>query len=102
MSPRPPRGETSARGHASRKAAEKAWSHELGMAERRGAKGVKDRLEALREEHHQILDGIEYVEWSLVAAVLEELVTPLADPTARPTPADAPPGSGAASAPTAS
>ena len=101
MSPRPPRGETSARGHASRKAAEKAWAHELGTAERRGAKRVRDRLVALREEHHQIVDGIEYVEWSLVAAVLEELVTPLPDPTARPA-ADPPPADGAGPAPTGS
>jgi hypothetical protein len=96
MTPRPPRGEVSNRGRASRKAAEKAWSHELGVAERRGAKRVRDRLLALREEHHTIVDGIEYVEWSLVAAALEEEVTPMADPTVR-----QPPGDGEDPAPTA-
>ena len=84
MSPRPPRGEVSNRGRASRKAAEKAWSKELGIAERRGAKRVRDRLLALRDEHLQVLDGIEYVEWSALVAVLEEEVRPMADPTARP------------------
>ncbi len=84
MSPRPPRGEVSNRGRASRKAAEKAWSKELGIAERRGAKRVRDRLLALRDEHLQVLDGIEYVEWSVIAAALEEEVRPMADPTARP------------------
>ena len=83
MSPRPPRGEISNRGRASRKAAEKAWEQELGLAERRGAKRVRDRLLALRDEHLQVLDGIEYVEWSVIAAALEEEVRPLADPTAR-------------------
>ena len=109
MSPRPPRGELSNRGRASRKAAEKAWSQELGTAERRGAKRVRDRLVELHEEHRTILDGIEYVEWSLVATALEELVTPLADPTAPPTsapPSDQspvpPPGGAGGSAPTAS
>jgi hypothetical protein len=86
--PRPPRGEVSNRGRASRKAAEKAWEQELGLAERRGAKRVRDRLLALRDEHHRVVDGIEFVEWSAVAAVLDEEVRPLADPTARPTPGD--------------
>jgi hypothetical protein len=86
MTPRPPRGEISNRGRTSRKAAEKAWSQELGIAERRGAKRVRDRLLALRDQHHTVIDGIEYVEWSVVAAALEEEVRPLADPTApRPT-----------------
>ena len=71
------------RGRASRKAAEKAWEQELGMAERRGAKRLRDRLLALREEHHEVVNGIEYVEWSVIAAALEEEVRPLADPTAR-------------------
>ena len=84
MTPRPPRGEVSNRGRTSRKAAEKAWSQELGTAERRGAKRVRDRLVALREQHHRVIDGIEYVEWSTIAAALEEEVRPLADPTARP------------------
>jgi hypothetical protein len=75
------------RGRASRKAAEKAWGKELAIAERRGAKRVRDRLLAMREEHGHVVSGIEYVEWSLVATVLEEEVTPIADPTARP-PAD--------------
>ncbi len=83
MTPRPPRGETSNRGRTSRKAAERAWSKELGIAEHRGAKRLRERLEAVREEHHKILDGIEYVEWSVIATVLEEEVRPLADPTAR-------------------
>jgi hypothetical protein len=82
--PRPPRGEVSNRGRTSRKAAEKAWKKELGIAERRGAKRVRDRLLALREEHHQVVDGIEYVEWSVLAAALEELVTALDDPTVPP------------------
>jgi hypothetical protein len=76
------------RGRASRKAAEKAWSHELGVAERRGAKHLRDLLLALRDEHHQVIDGVEYVEWSALAAVLEEAVKPVADPTARPGPGD--------------
>ena len=83
MTPGPPRGEVSNRGRASRKAAEKAWGQELGMAERKGAKRVRDRLLALRDEHHAVIDGIEYVEWSTIAAALEEEVRPLADPTAR-------------------
>ena len=83
MSPRPPRGEISNRGRASRKAAEKAWEQELGMAERRGAKRVRDRLLALREDHGHVVNGIEYVEWSALAAALEEEVRPMADPTAR-------------------
>ncbi len=82
MTPRPPRGEVSGRGRASRKAAEKAWDQELGLAERRGAKRLRDRLEAVREEHHQVVDGVEYVEWSVIATVLEEEVRPLPDPTA--------------------
>ena len=86
MSPRPPRGEVSNRGRASRKAAEKAWGQELGVAERRGAKRVRDRLLAVRDEHHTIIDGIEYVEWSLLATVLEEEVRPQEDPTARRSP----------------
>ncbi len=88
--PRPPRGEVSNRGRASRKAAEKAWEQELGFAERRGAKRVRDRLLALREEHSEVVNGIEYVEWSALATVLEEEVRPLADPTARP-PSESPP-----------
>lgn len=84
MSPRPPRGEVSNRGRSSRKAAEKAWGQELGVAERRGAKRVRDRLFAVRDEHHQVVDGIEYVEWSVIAAALEDEVRPLPDPTARP------------------
>jgi hypothetical protein len=88
MTPRPPRGEVSNRGRASRKAAEKAWGKELGVAERRGARRVRDRLLAVRDEHHTIIDGIEYVEWSLLATVLEEEVRPLEDPTARRTPDD--------------
>jgi hypothetical protein len=83
MTPRPPRGEVSNRGRTSRKAAEKAWEKELGLAERRGAKRVRDRLLALREEHGHVVNGIEYVEWSALAAALEEEVRPLADPTAR-------------------
>jgi hypothetical protein len=96
MSPRPPRGEVSNRGRASRKAAEKAWGKELGVAERRGARRVRDRLLAVRDEHHTIIDGIEYVEWSLIATALEEEVRPAVDPTAR-----RPPGDGEAPAPTA-
>ena len=96
--PRPPRGEVSNRGRASRKAAEKAWEQELGVAERRGAKRVRDRLLALREEHQTVIDGIEYVEWSAVAAALEEEVRPLADPTARRRP-DSPSGDEEASGP---
>jgi len=83
MTPRPPRGEMSNRGRASRKAAEKAWEQELGMAERRGAKRLRDRLLGVREEHHHVVNGIEYVEWSVIAAALEDEVRPLADPTAR-------------------
>ncbi len=86
--PRPPRGEVSNRGRASRKAAEKAWAQELGVAERRGAKRVKDRLLALRDEHAQVVDGIEYLEWSVLVAALEEEVSPPADPTARPPASD--------------
>jgi len=100
MSPRPPRGEVSNRGRASRKAAEKAWEQELGIAERRGAKRLRDRLLALREEHHKVIDGIEYVEWSALAAALEEEVRPLADPTAR-RPPESPSGDEAGPAPTA-
>jgi hypothetical protein len=96
--PRPPRGEVSNRGRASRKAAEKAWEQELGIAERRGAKRVRDRLLALREEHQTVIDGIEYVEWSALAAALEEEVRPLSDPTARRTPGQ-PPGGGAGPGP---
>ena len=77
------------RGRASRKAAEKAWEQELGMAERRGAKRVRDRLLALREDHSQVVNGIEYVEWSALASVLEEEVRPMPDPTARSAPDDA-------------
>ena len=88
MTPRPPRGEVSNRGRASRKAAEKAWEQELGLAERRGAKRVRDRMLALREDHGHVVNGIEYVEWSALAAALEEEVRPLADPTARPAPDD--------------
>jgi hypothetical protein len=77
------------RGRASRKAAEQAWGKELAIAERRGAKRVRDRLLAVREEHGHVVSGIEYVEWSLVATVLEEEVTPMADPTARPDPPEA-------------
>lgn len=84
MSPHPPRGEVSNRGRASRKAAEKAWEQELGIAERRGARRLKERLLALREEHAQVRDGIEFVEWSVLAAALEE-VSPPTDPTADPT-----------------
>jgi hypothetical protein len=84
MTPRPPRGEVSNRGRSSRKAAEKAWSQELGIAERRGANRVRDRLLEVREEHHTIIDGIEYVEWSTIAAALEVEVRPMTDPTARP------------------
>jgi hypothetical protein len=84
VTPRPPRGEVSNRGRSSRKAAEKAWSQELGLAERKGAKRVRDRLLALRDEHHAVIDGIEYVEWSTIAAALEEEVRPMPDPTARP------------------
>jgi hypothetical protein len=76
------------RGRASRKAAEKAWGQELGVAERRGARRVRDRLLAVRDEHHTIIDGIEYVEWSLLATALEEEVRPPADPTARRSPDD--------------
>ena len=97
--PRPPRGEVSNRGRASRKAAEKAWEQELALAERRGAKRVRDRLLALREEHHHVVDGIEYVEWSVIAAALEEEVRPLADPTARRQPGS--PSGEAGPAPTA-
>jgi xanthine dehydrogenase molybdopterin-binding subunit B len=43
-------------------------------AERRGAERVRDRLVELAAEHHQVLDGIEYVEWSLVVTALEEEV----------------------------
>ena len=98
--PRPPRGEVSNRGRASRKAAEKAWEQELGLAERRGAKRVRDRMLALREEHHQVVDGIEYVEWSVIAAALEEEVRPLADPTAR-RPTGSPSGDAEGPAPSA-
>ncbi len=101
MSPRPPRGEVSNRGRASRKAAEKAWEQELGMAERRGAKRLRDRLLALREDHSQVVNGIEYVEWSALAAALEEEVRPLADPTARPSLVGPPPDGEAGPAPTA-
>jgi hypothetical protein len=86
--PRPPRGEVSNRGRASRKAAEKAWEQELGVADRRGAKRVKDRLLALRDEHAQVVDGIEYIEWSVLVAALEEEVSPPADPTTRPAASD--------------
>jgi hypothetical protein len=81
--PRPPRGEISNRGRSSRQAAEKAWKQELGLAEHRGAKRLRERLEAVREEHHQVVDGIEYVEWSVIATVLDEVVRPLPDPTSR-------------------
>jgi hypothetical protein len=101
MTPRPPRGEISNRGRGSRKAAEKAWEQELGMAERRGAKRVRDRLLALREEHHEVVNGIEYVEWSVIAAALEEEVRPLADPTARPPTESLPSDDEAGPAPTA-
>ncbi len=86
MTPRPPRGEVSNRGRSSRQAAEKAWKQELEIAERRGAKRVRDRMIALREEQHRVIDGIEYVEWSALAAALEEEVKPLPDPTAPPRP----------------
>jgi hypothetical protein len=97
--PRPPRGEVSNRGRTSRKAAEKAWEQELGLAERRGAKRVRDRMLALREEQHHVVDGVEYVEWSVIAAALEEEVRPLADPTARRQPGS--PSDEAGHAPTA-
>jgi hypothetical protein len=88
------------RGRTSRKAAEKAWEKELGVAERRGAKRLRDRLLALSEEHHRVIDGIEYVEWSALAAALEDEVKPLADPTAR-RPTGSAPGDEAGPAPTA-
>jgi hypothetical protein len=88
VTPRPPRGEVSNRGRASRKAAEKAWGKELGVAERRGARRVRDRLLAVRDEHHTIIDGIEYVEWSLIATALEEEVSAPEDPTLRRSPGD--------------
>ena len=75
--PRPPRGEVSNRGRASRKAAEKAWAKELAIATRRGALHVRDRLLELRAEHLRVVDGIEYVEWSAVVTALDEEISRL-------------------------
>ena len=74
MTPRPPRGEWTGHGRASRKAAEKAWEQEFAVAERRGVLRVRDRLLALHDEHHRVVDGIEYLEWSIIAAALDEEV----------------------------
>ncbi len=98
--PRPPRGEVSNRGRASRKAAEKAWGKELGIAARRGALHVRDRLLELRAEHSQVIDGIEYVEWSAVAAALDEEVSRL-EPPETPSPRPRPSSGAAGSGPTA-
>jgi len=87
MTPRPPRGEWTGHGRASRKAAEKAWEQEFAVAERRGVLRVRDRLLALHAEHHRVVDGIEYLEWSAIAAALDEEVSRPAPPR--------PPGGGA-------
>ena len=83
MTPRPPRGEVSNRGRASRKAAEKAWEQELGSPSARRQAGPRPVAGPARGAQ-QVVDGIEYVEWSALATALEEEVRPLADPTARP------------------
>ena len=80
MSPRPPRGEWTGRGRASRKAAEKAWQHEFDIAERRGMLRLADRIRALAEEHGTVIDGVEYVEWSAVLVALDDEISRLPAP----------------------
>jgi hypothetical protein len=72
VSPRPPRGEWTGKGRASRKAAEKAWKQEFSVAERRGADRLRTRLEAIPEEQHRVVDGVEYVEWSAVVSAMTQ------------------------------
>jgi hypothetical protein len=68
--PRPPRGEWTGKGRASRKAAEKAWEQEFAVAEHRGAEKLRGRLEAIPDEQHRVVDGVEYVEWSAVVSAM--------------------------------
>jgi hypothetical protein len=70
VSPRPPRGEWTGKGRASRKAAEQAWKQEFAVAERRGADRLRRRLEAIPHEQHRVVDGVEYVEWSAVVSAM--------------------------------
>jgi hypothetical protein len=81
MSPRPPRGEWTGRGRASRKAAEKAWEHEFAIAERRGMLRLAERIRSLAEEHSTVIDGVEYVEWSAVLMALDDELSRLPAPT---------------------
>jgi hypothetical protein len=55
---RPPAGDESGRGRASKVAAGIAWNQELGLAERRGAERLRERLSELAAEHHVVLECV--------------------------------------------